>query len=88
MTYGEEIGRVDATNYWYCAWATALVEGESEERNEALAELAQLPETAFYQDGLQAPSRERMDQWLAAAESGDFTDLRQDVEQNCRRVLE
>jgi hypothetical protein len=82
IVYGLDMGRVDATHYWYCAWAIVLVRAvDGPTRTAALHEVVKLPDTPYYQVGLM--STERKDRILAAAELGDYGPMANDVQLNC-----
>ena len=80
--YSTEIGQVDATSYWFCAWSRASIDADTtEDRQVALDHVLRVRETPFYQIGL--VNTEPIDAVLAAAEAGDLSKLASDAELNC-----
>lgn len=80
--YGTEIGRVDASRYWYCAWNRELVAADTaEERQVALAHVLRVRDTPYYQIGLEDTGS--TDARLEAAEAGDLSELANYTEINC-----
>ena len=81
--YGLNIGRGDATFYWYCAWSRTLLEASSDsDRAAALQQVLRVRETNYYTSFL-PEDRSAVDARLSAAEAGDFRELEQTVDLNC-----
>jgi hypothetical protein len=80
--YSTEIGQVDATSYWFCAWSRALIDADTEkDRQAALDQVLRVRETPFYKIGL--VDTEPLDAVLEATEAGDLSKLASDAELNC-----
>ena len=80
--YGPDIGRVDATFYWFCAWTLTLIEAtDGTEREHALEQVLRVRETPYFQVGLNGGGSvaERVD----AAAAGDLRGLTDFAEANC-----
>ncbi|MBF0817692.1 hypothetical protein E4U02_14900 [Microbacterium paludicola] len=84
--YGADLGKVDASFVWYCAWGRELVSPESSEdtRAQAMAHVLEVTETPYYTVGLQAGDREYWrEQVVDPLLQGDIEGVAKDVDTNC-----
>jgi hypothetical protein len=84
--YGLDIGRVDATLYWFCSWGRLLSGATSStvDTNSALRNVLRVDETAFYRVGLLTPDRDAFDRDVTTpARAGDLSGLATFVDDTC-----
>ncbi|MET8462866.1 hypothetical protein [Micromonospora zamorensis] len=82
--YEVNTGRVEAAWYWHCSWSrTFLAAAQPEEREEALANVLRIRESAFYKWGSDELERQRKDQLLEDVKQGNLKFFEQTVELNC-----
>lgn len=82
--YETNLARTRASYYWFCAWSRTLLGAKSAtDRDSALQQVLRLPETPFYQVGLQTDVKGSFDKKLQAAKAGDLSALTTSTNANC-----
>ncbi|MFI6823130.1 hypothetical protein ACIBJE_19555 [Micromonospora sp. NPDC050187] len=82
--YEVNLGRIEASWYWHCSWAVRFFSVTSPaEKQESLAKVLDLRESAFYKLGLDEREKHRRDQVLDDASAGNVEKLEQIITINC-----
>jgi hypothetical protein len=88
VRYERGWGTQAADYYWYCSWASRVLDRNlgASERRDALAHVLDIRDKYFFKRALAPVSKPAFDQVLKSAAADDLRGLRRDYELNCPKA--